>query len=261
MGNPCSLNLRNLVWHGFVNPGELNGSLCSCILLFLCAVIGRHLMQYQSIKTEEIILRDWTILPELPELPTDTAIDDELRFPKVVKEAKMLPAARRPILLQAFRYHRIGEYGRACVLLLPEIEHLLRLIYCSVKECPERTITAETTVHYTTLDVILHKDEAIMNSFLGQGLHTALLDVLVEPAGPRIRDRFSHGECSLIKAHSSASRFLLSIALLLLTLDVEVEPRLEYAPVFSSAAFFQRQLVTTLQVLLITYDSYVLVIR
>ena len=33
LGSPNSLNLRNLVWHGFLSPEELSPVFASCLLL------------------------------------------------------------------------------------------------------------------------------------------------------------------------------------------------------------------------------------
>ena len=38
LGPPCTLNVRNLVWHGFVAPGQLPGPLLSLLLLLTASV-------------------------------------------------------------------------------------------------------------------------------------------------------------------------------------------------------------------------------
>ena len=239
MGSPHTLNLRNLAWHGFINPGELDQRGYSSVLLFTCAVIGRQLAKC-GIEAQDIVPRRWTKLPEL----SDSFPWSEGDFIEAVSSTERLPDKRRPILRRALDHHHCGYYGRCCTLILPELEHLLRLIFCAVNNCPTRILTAESVVHYTTLDVILEQKETSVVPFLGGALHAALVDLLAEPSGPRIRDRFSHGECRLADADATTSRLLLSIVLFLLT---DQHPP-DYVPVFSRSALFHRQLLASLQV-------------
>ncbi len=250
MGSPRSLNLRNLAWHGFINPGQLATNLYLSIMMFTCAIIGQHLTEHSSIHPEDIALRTWTTLPELPIWAPDLRVGNEAVFTEAVFKAETLHFTRKSVLLRAFQHHRNEQYGRSCILLLPELEHQLRLIFCAVKDCPARIATAEAAIHYTTLDIILSKEEApFMKTFLGNSIYSALLDLLVEPAGPRIRDRLSHGECLLTNIHANMSRRLLSIFLILLELgDNNASCHVEYSPVFSSTVLFKRQLIATLQV-------------
>ena len=138
-------------------------------------------------------------MPELPVWALDLRVENGAVFTEAVFKAGTVHSRRKAVLLRTFRHHWSEQYGRSCILLLPELEHQLRLIFCAVKDCPARIATAETAIHYTTLDVILSKEEApFMKTFLEKkNIYSALLDLLVEPAGPRIRDRLSHGECLL----------------------------------------------------------------
>lgn len=47
------------------------------------------------------------------------------------------------------------RYGQCIELFLPQLEHVLRQLFCDVNDCPHRIITAESTTFYTTLDEIL----------------------------------------------------------------------------------------------------------
>ena len=241
MGSPVSLNLRNIVWHGFVGADEIDLHRYASVMLFLSASIGCHLK-------DKIIpfRRNWTSLTRLQHLPKLFDWSEE-ELTEAIVNCRGLPTNRKKVWQRVIEHYREKRYGRMCVILLPEMEMLLRLIYCAVNECPLRTLTAESVVHYTTLDVILSPSNSLMNNFLGQSLYSALLDVFVESEGPHLRDRFSHGECRITAVSAQVPQHLLalSIALLLLPSQSRQLP-VHYSPVFTQTALFRKQLVETL---------------
>ena len=106
-------------------------------------------------------------MPELPVWALDLRVENGAVFTEAVFKAGTVHSRRKAVLLRTFRHHWSEQYGRSCILLLPELEHQLRLIFCAVKDCPARIATAETAIHYTTLDVILSTEEApFMKTFL-----------------------------------------------------------------------------------------------
>ena len=125
MGSPRSLNLRNLIWHGFINPGEFDTNLYLSIMFFACAIIGKHLTDHSSIHSDDIVLRNWNTLPELSIWAPDLRVEYEAVFTEAVFKAETLHFTRKPVLLRAFQHHRNEQYGRSCILLLPELEHQL----------------------------------------------------------------------------------------------------------------------------------------
>lgn len=246
LGSPMSLNLRNLIWHGFVGVMELDSHRYASVLLFICAAIGRHLDLCRSITVNQITPRCWATFKALPKW---SEFFNEAMLVEAVSRTRGLPASRKAIWHQAIMHHQKGCYGRCCALILPEIEHTLRLIYCAANDCPSRSLTAESVVHYTTLDVILECDESNrIIDFLGDNLYWALLDVFVESQGPRIRDRFSHGECRLLDIDVDVSRHLLALSTALLSLADTERPSIPpYLPHYSATVVFHRELITTIE--------------
>ena len=95
------------------------------------------------------------------------------------------------------------RYDECVMLLLPQLEHALRRVFAAANSCPERVLTAENNVLYTTFDEVLdHKmEEGSLNKlryYVGEPYVTMLFDLLMYPEGPRVRDRLSHGECVLM---------------------------------------------------------------
>lgn len=218
------------------------------VLLLLCPAIGRRIYQCRSITANEILPRRWATFKQLPEW---SRFFNEDLLTDAVSRTVGLPASRKVIWHHAINHYRRGCYGRCSVLILPEIEHTLRLIYCAANDCPRRVLTAESVVHYTTLDIILENTKSNrITEFLGRGLYSALVDVFVEEEGPRIRDRMSHGECQLEMITADVPRHLLAIgtALLQLADKEQVNCLPNYIPHYSLAVVFRRELILTLQV-------------
>jgi len=84
--------------------------------------------------------------------------------------------------------------------LVPEWEFAARVLFATVNKCGERIQTAESDALYTTFDEILsHQLNDETNRFpqvIGLDHMELLLDFLVLPEGPRLRDKISHGEVS-----------------------------------------------------------------
>ncbi|KAJ8890218.1 hypothetical protein PR048_009726 [Dryococelus australis] len=95
------------------------------------------------------------------------------------------------------------RYGQSLALLLPHMEQLLRCVFCWANNCSQRLLTAETTEFYTTFDEILAENILceggerinVIRQVLGDCVVEMMLDMFTLHAGPRIRDKLSHGEC------------------------------------------------------------------
>jgi len=124
--------------------------------------------------------------------------------------------------------HQRGDFLLFYVGTLPFLEHGLRRIYARVNNCPERVLTANPDVFYTTLDEILARDteEGSPNLTIAElGFPTAelLYDLFMLQTGPRLRDRISHGE-------ANKGTFRQNIADVYLLLLVSVALRFEVDP-------------------------------
>ncbi|OWK63146.1 Endoplasmic reticulum membrane-associated RNA degradation protein [Lonchura striata] len=71
------------------------------------------------------------------------------------------------------------RYADSVILLIPQLEVGLRVLFTTTNKCPNRLLTAESSALYTTFD------------------EDFLWDFLNHQEGPRIRDRLSHGEINL----------------------------------------------------------------
>ncbi|NWI49579.1 EMARD protein, partial [Calyptomena viridis] len=165
IGSPYGLNLRNVLWHGFASPQEIPAKYCA-MLLFLTAGLGQLLQTY-LLQTKCILVhRPYVIFISLEEL--------------VVFPGKYLNISKFFILYLLLFHCPKVLYADSVILLLPQLEVGLRLLFTTTNKCPNRLLTAEV-------------------KFLSKVSYDLefLWDFLNHQEGPRIRDRLSHGEISL----------------------------------------------------------------
>ncbi|XP_051020274.1 LOW QUALITY PROTEIN: endoplasmic reticulum membrane-associated RNA degradation protein [Acomys russatus] len=223
IGSPCGLNLRNVLWHGFASPQDVPPKYCSAMLL-LTAGLGQLLKSYLHHHTKVTLAhRPFVAL---------TNLEDVIVFPGVTYEALsaletvmtkstfllkiMLPYWEMAVT--KFKSHRFAD---CAMLLLSQLETGLRRVFAAVNKCPDRLLTAESTILYTTFDEILakHLNDGSINQlppFLGEPAMEFLWDFLNYQEGPRVRDRLSHGELNLREFPEEAASQLLTFSLVLL---------------------------------------------
>ncbi|XP_022333881.2 endoplasmic reticulum membrane-associated RNA degradation protein-like [Crassostrea virginica] len=218
MGPPTSLNLRNLVWHGFPSPGEIPRRY-GCFLYLTIPSLGRILedkgkQPVAHRKLMELEL-DPSITRDFPDLK------NHLSTVKTMIDITQSLHGRKTLLQCILGLVEDQRSMHAAILLLPQLEHLLRLTFASVNSCSERVLTAESDTLFTTLSEIFEKylpngDVNRISETLGESLMDLLFDLLVYPDGPRIRDRVGHGESNLQNfPESLSSAIVLAFVLVL----------------------------------------------
>ena len=247
LGSPFSLNLRNLVWHGFAAPQEISLVFASALLLvFPC--IGDILKEGElPIKKRELgsLLRIQHILDANPILPSS----DSSSLLMLAKSSH-LPPPLQQLLLQGLNHRDAGEHLPAGLLLLPLVEALLRIKYVSANNCPQRLITAEATELYTTFTEML-TERSKLEEEVGEGLLLLMTDLFILPSGPRARDRLSHGEIAVEekeeKEHLDSLGFVLVAILVDLLSPSNTLPLIQSA--FHPAAKLAKSLLGSLEAL------------
>jgi len=213
MGSPLSLNLRNIVWHGFVRPGELD---IQYVYVMLCvtASVGK-LLGDQHI--DEIPHRDMVEIT-VPTVFSDFDLsrsDDAMQL--FAHSAFVAPSVVKFWHLSLELYASC-QYGECVVVLLPQLELALRRVFVAVNRCSERILTAENTVLYTTFDEILDKllpdgSENQLLCVIGKPCLTLLLDCFNYPLGPCVRNHVSHGEVLLSDMSKDTALHLVCICI------------------------------------------------
>eukprot|EP00795_Rhopilema_esculentum_P003105 gene3105-1398_t len=192
MGPPASLNLRNVLWHGFPMLGEIQDKFC-VILVELIAALGEVLKMNSLLSIrhrQKLKLPSTNLIQEI--FPLITTEKDLLL--KVFKSTSFIPPGMLPAWKMTIELFLSKRFSDAVILFLPQLEHALRCLFVVVNQCPGRLLTAESDVLYTTFDEMLAKDidEDKPNKLLteiGRNLTEMLFDLLFFPEGPRLRDR------------------------------------------------------------------------
>ena len=187
MGHPHGLNLRNILWHGFL------GSLApewEALLLVLAASLAPLLAAFPGFRrlpppplASRLILRG-------PAPPP----------PRYGVSGLGLPARLELRLRDAFERLAAGQRLEALALLFVSLEHALRIVFCRENNCPQLQLTADSVTLYTTMETFVRATVPATGApnrlvaLLGEGPLSALTDLFFLPAGPRLRDRLSHGQ-------------------------------------------------------------------
>ncbi|XP_056342566.1 endoplasmic reticulum membrane-associated RNA degradation protein [Oenanthe melanoleuca] len=203
IGSPHGLNLRNVLWHGFASPQEIPAKYCA-MLLFLTAGLGQLLQTYLLQTKGVLIHRPYMIFNSLEELDAFPDLSDEILSiaEELVKLSSFVLKTMLPFWISALTAFRQSRYADSVILLLPQLEVGLRLLFTTTNKCPNRLLTAESSAFYTTFDEMLakHLDNEEVNQLpvvLEEPAMDFLWDFLNHQEGPRIRDRLSHGEINL----------------------------------------------------------------
>ncbi|NXN74719.1 EMARD protein, partial [Himantopus himantopus] len=240
IGSPYGLNLRNVLWHGFASPQEIPAKYCA-MLLFLTAGLGQLLQTY-LLQTKCILVhRPYVILVSLEDLdvfPGKYLIISKFLLcylnhemlsiaEELVKLSSFVLKAMLPFWMAALTAFRQSRYADCVILLLPQLEVGLRLLFTTTNKCPNRLLTAEVKfLSKVNYDLMLakHLDNEEVNQLpavleepaMASILKEFLWDFLNHQEGPRIRDRLSHGEINLEAFPREVANQIVAFAITLL---------------------------------------------
>ncbi|XP_068730495.1 endoplasmic reticulum membrane-associated RNA degradation protein-like isoform X2 [Montipora capricornis] len=220
IGPPSSLNLRNVLWHGFAAPGEVPLQYASLLLVITASMSSKlEDVPFCSRKIKRRPLQELCTFAEehLSVFPLLNTSDMPAVFELFNASFFIIPSML-PLWLLAMDYFCQKRFDLCIILLLPQLEHGLRRVFACVNNCPHRVLTAESTVLYTTFDEILSPllqdgSENLLRQEIGDSYLEMLLDVLVHPEGPRIRDHISHGEVDLSEISQELANHILCICI------------------------------------------------
>ncbi|XP_023337695.1 endoplasmic reticulum membrane-associated RNA degradation protein isoform X2 [Eurytemora carolleeae] len=199
VGSPLSLNVRNLAWHGFLQPGEIPPNLPPVIVSLIASIGGVIKDKSLTINSRSLnsIDKIHNIQESLPQLIlyTQTELEEESMVESLHPGQKLILLS----ILESFHERRML---RCLLFALPLLESILRSKFVAVNSCTIRLITAEATELYTKFTEMFSPNmedgkRNLLIEHLGSGIMELFMDLFVLPEGPRLRDRISHGEVDL----------------------------------------------------------------
>ena len=233
---PRSLNLRNLIWHGFWQPNELNED---CIF-FLISIIT----SINGILSNKISNKTIKSFKQRPKLNLNEFSKRDLKNAQllenfshkynqecmlIIQNSKLIDS--KEIWLKAFSGKE--NHFDIIILLLPQIEHILRKLY-SLYNRDSQCQIAMVDEYYLTIDDLLMFDDKknLKKNILIDKLDPHLIlfsnELFMYEDGPRLRDRASHGELNQreIPKHFADCVQFLSIFLASIPLDLKNDKNL-----------------------------------
>lgn len=206
IGSPRGMNLRNVIWHGFINPDEFDHHY-NIFIIVLIYSISKFI--FGNNNDFNIKRRPYFSFSKLKEssfnfgkgercFDLSNIINNRDQFDILIDQTSFIPDSRRDIFKNSLKYIHNDLYFIS--LLFPQLEHSLRRIYVHSNNLPYHYLCAESWQHYTTIDIILDQninenEPNKIHSTLDNHIIAALYDLYIYPHGLRIRDHISHGEC------------------------------------------------------------------
>lgn len=221
LGTPRSLNLRNIVWHGFSCVPDFpdHSYESSSVFVSTIYILIRHLGKKIKVLKETSFpsfYMQWRPKHSLERVDKIYMSIGAVKLKNVINRLELdvlerwndlenseglrFMATKRSIVENCIDSYKKSNFWLSLCLLVPEWEFVARVLFTIVNKCDERIQTAESDELYTTFDEILsHQINDQNNRFpqtIGLDHMELLLDFLVLPEGPRLRDKISHGEVS-----------------------------------------------------------------
>lgn len=233
IGPPIGLNLRNVLWHGFLCPSEFYPAYTS-FLFILFASVCQIAADYFEKNKYEWIEKDWfTVRIEKSEFDFGMGTSvfkvdkweekNKIEFFKclgeVIRSSYFVIPGREEVVEQAFLEYLNGNYVESLSIILPQLEHSIRRIFVAIHEnLPQRMLCAESRVLFSTLELLLaytleSKEINLLPTAIGENMMAALRDFFIHGDGPRIRDRIAHCEMKEVPSYVAEAVLGLYLAL------------------------------------------------
>lgn len=172
IGSPRALNLRNIIWHGFVAPHELDSGFYWLLLWLMLDIFERDFPGISFIPARE--MKDLSrIAPETYDFGIggsstlhlagkDETVTATLRqeLTTLLSRSSFILPHRAQNILSAYDYYTRGEldsygYYFCLVLAMPVLEHCLRHQWVEANGLPPQLLCADSFRYYTVMDMFL----------------------------------------------------------------------------------------------------------
>ena len=217
--SPKALNLRNLVWHGFLRPLELDERYTALVLrMLLRTAHALHDTQsngdtapptyWHPCEADTDLAEALQLLDTTPTLPGPPAGG----YCAVCLTSPFCQAGLTRPLRHALEAYRSGDHATFACLAFPILEAGLRDAFTHANPSESPLGSAHLGEYFSTLDgygqrakhqLLLHPvlhstgEPNLLCAHLGRGLHALLLDLALHAAGPGLRAKYAHGEAEL----------------------------------------------------------------
>ena len=204
---PSGFNLRNLIWHGFMAPHELDPRYLALILMIYydLFIINESNIPYKITKTLPSKSNFNFIVSSMYPNQFNTArslINNDLIHYLLKLSIFILPA-RENLFLSSYDDYLAGDYKRCILKLLPILEQGLRLLFC-VSNGLTAHLFAQEDAYYTTLDGFgqRSKHQLLLDPWLSANATTGEVD----PNNDTITEEDKIDECAPKRSQRSINQ-------------------------------------------------------
>jgi hypothetical protein len=175
IGSPRALNLRNIIWHGFAASHEVHHGYYWILMLVFLDIFERG---FPSLKFGLVLrpLKDLSVITPaaydfgLGIMSLLHAFDHETSTRQdsltknhildLIQNSSFVLPGRHNLIAHALDYFIQGEedpysYYFCLVLLLPALEHCLRVVWVSANTLPSELLCADSYRYYTIIDMFM----------------------------------------------------------------------------------------------------------
>jgi hypothetical protein len=224
MGPPFSINIRNILWHGFVSDQDIDQRF-AYFLLCISVTIGFDLedkFRNQILPQRPLIVFGQQLNAWNSMFPILESNDLSLISRTVLQNSPFISKRMLSLWKYAFHLYNNNQFGYSIAIIFPQMESCLRFIYSIVNNMNDRIMTAIAREYYITFAEILSPtltDSQEKNQFysiFNQSLIELLLDIIIIPTGPKIRDKLSHGQIDVFAVERYVANHVICSAISLI---------------------------------------------
>ncbi|KAL0481703.1 endoplasmic reticulum membrane-associated RNA degradation protein [Acrasis kona] len=239
------MNLRNIVWHGFLVDNEFDSRYSSFLILLLLSLPLVSKKELKSLHEFDVPMHQQTF--------------------HIPFESTFIPAAQLEQWKECLHDYKNQNPYHVVTRLYPLLEHAMRCLFSKINKCEDRVMSAEVDNLYTTFDEILNPfvyDTGTPNGLydeLGDSIMLMLFDLLVWKDGPRVRDKLSHGAIDPNTLPTSIVDRTVFLCFILCKKysDTTHYESVAFEPMFHPQIFLHADLIKTRDYMVHFYKNYV----
>jgi hypothetical protein len=253
------MNLRNLMWHGFFSDDEFYNGYAALLLVLIPSIAALPVVKQSYLVESRPLLKGSNY--DCPTTPIPFNVD------QLLHATYFIPPTQTKLWKEALSLYEQGEHFYSAVLIFPLLEQAMRRLYAFYNQREDKVVSAETETCYVTFEDILSPQleygtgrNALFDQ-LDPEILFALHDLLVWSAGPRIRDKLSHGILNPVGLPKSIMDRTVNVCVELCRRYDYRSERVyvlqAYEPVYHPQTFLFEEISTTSKYLRDFYNEYV----
>jgi len=180
IAHPIGINVKNLMWHGFILEVEHEPSYVAFAIILALSLTKIYIsissniyLTFPSFTTENKFLK---------------TVNQSMAI-SIIKYSDFVHPTRFNIVLKSINFYFEKKYWYFIQFIFPEIENGLRRIYARINNLDVCATRFEEKM-ITLVNILAH--DSNIAAILGKPIMYLLFDLLVWKSGPQLRDGISH---------------------------------------------------------------------